>query len=437
MALDIDLSPFQDFFVALAGEATAVEWAGQAALVGIALGLGWFAARATSRGIAASNRWKFGAGDFQRVAFPLLAVAFLWVGRGLLSHFQSVVLLGIAQSLLVAMAIIRFAEYVLGHILPQGNALRGMVRFIAWAAWIGVALHVVGLLPDVLDALDGVGFHLGKDGGEVTLLDLMKGIVAMLLTITLAFWVSRVTEGRVMSSDSLEVTTRVVISKVVRIAALFLAVFIALPLAGIDVTTLSIFGGALGVGLGFGLQKIASNYVSGFIVLLDRSLRIGDVVTVDGRRGEVKAIEARFTVIKGADGVESIIPNEKMITESVNHHSYSDPRISMVIPVWISYESDVDVACRELLAAARGQPRVIADPAPAARVKQLGDHGIELELTVWISDPAVGEGDMKSDLLRAVLKAFRAHAVEIPYPRRDVRLIATAAIQESPVPPTG
>jgi small-conductance mechanosensitive channel len=275
-----------------------------------------------------------------------------------------------------------------------------------------------------------VGFRFGKDKTEITLLDVIKGMVALFLTVVLAMWISRVTESRVMASEALAVTTRVVVTKVMRIATLFIAIFIALPMMGIDVTTLSIFGGALGVGLGFGLQKIASNYVSGFIVLLDRSLRIGDVVTVDGRKGEVKAIESRYTVIKGGDGVESIIPNEKLITESVNHHSYSDPRVSLVQAVWVSYESDVEKACELLVEIARRQERVIDEPSAAARVRQLGDHGIELELTVWISDPSVGEGELKSTIFKDILRTFRAHGIEIPYPRRDVRLIATAEIDK-------
>jgi small-conductance mechanosensitive channel len=218
---------------------------------------------------------------------------------------------------------------------------------------------------------------------------------------------------------------------VVRIAALFIAIFVALPMAGIDVTTLSIFSGALGVGLGFGLQKIASNYVSGFIVLLDRSLRIGDVVTVDGKRGEVKAIESRYTVIKGSDGVESIIPNEKLITESVNHHTYSDPKVSLVMGVTVSYDSDVDRALQLLCDVAKKQGRVIAEPAAQSRVKQLTDHGVELELTVWISDPQVGEGELKSDILKDVLRAFRAGGIAIPYPRREIRMINTPEMENT------
>jgi small-conductance mechanosensitive channel len=240
-----------------------------------------------------------------------------------------------------------------------------------------------------------------------------------------------VSESRILAADSMEMTTRVVITKALRVGVLVLAFFIALPLAGIDLTTLSILTGALGVGLGFGLQKVVSNYISGFIVLLDRSLRIGDVISIDGKRGEVTAIQTRYTVIKGGDGVESIVPNEKLITESVSHHTYSDPMVSLVIPLTISYESDVEKACQLLADAATRQPRVVAQPPTAARVKSLTERGVELELTVWIADPALGDGELRSDLLKDVLRTFRAQEIEIAYARRDIRIIATPAMQDS------
>jgi small-conductance mechanosensitive channel len=426
----LDLSPLSQFIGALTDQATPADWAAQSAVLVAGFAAAWFLARWLCKHVHVTDRWKFGKGNFFGVAFPGLAFVFLWTGKLTLERYQDAALLSIVVALVAAFAIIRGASYVLGHIIPEGSFQHVVIRLIAWVAWIVVVLKITGLLPEVLEALDSVGFRFGKDKHQITVLDLLKGVLAMFLTITLALWVSRVTESRVLASQSIELTTRVVITKAVRVAALFIAIFIALPMAGIDITTLSIFGGALGVGLGFGLQKIASNYVSGFIVLLDRSLRIGDVVTVDGRRGEVKAIESRFTVIKGSDGVESIIPNEKLITESVNHHTYSDPKISMVISVWVSYESDVDLACSLLLDAGKRQARVIDDPPAAARVKQLGDHGIELELTIWIGDPHTGEGDLRSDLLKDVLRSFKSRGIEIPYPRRDVRLINTDATQK-------
>lgn len=429
MALSFDPSPVARLVESVAGKATLGEWLLEAAAAVGALALAWFISGYICGHVRVNPRWKFGKGDFRRVAFPLFALVFVWAAQHALERFQGTDSLAIVVSLLVAWTVIRAAVYILGHVIHEGGFQHAVIRVVSWAAWIAVVLYVTGLLPDVMGALDSHGFRFGKSPSEITLLDLLRAVAAIFFAVTLALWIARVTESRVLSSDSMEMTTRVVIVRVVRVAVLLVAIFIALPLAGIDVTTLSIFSGALGVGLGFGLQKIASNYVSGFIVLLERSLRIGDVVAVDNKRGEVTAIETRYTVIKGADGVETIIPNEKLITESVSHQTYSDPRISLVAGVTVAYESDVDAACRILADAARRQERVIADPPVAARVKQLTEHGIELEVTLWISDPVVGDGDLRSELLKEVLRAFRAEGIEIAHPRRDIRVIATPETQ--------
>jgi small-conductance mechanosensitive channel len=432
--MSLDFSRIEDVVTDMASSATPSEWLWQLAAIALCLALGFYASRAVCHRIRATPRWKFGKGDFERVAFPLFTLGFVALAELILARYQTVVLVNIVKSLLVALAAIRAAVYILGHILPEGAFLRIAVRAIAWIAWIAVVLHVTGLLPDVIAALDDVGITLGKGKQKVTLWIALQAIAALAITITVSLWLGRISETRVLAADTIEMSTRIVIAKLIRAGALLVAILVALPLVGIDITALSIFSGALGVGLGFGLQKIASNYVSGFIVLLDRSLRIGDVITVDGRRGEVMAIESRYTVIKGADGVESIIPNETLITQSVNHHTYSDPKVSMVVAVAVSYESDVEKACELLLRAATRQSRVIADPPSAARVKHLGDNGIDLELTVWIKDPAVGEAELRSELLKEVLRSFREHAIEIPYPRRDVRLIATPETPENPIP---
>jgi len=314
---------------------------------------------------------------------------------------------------------------------------RAVIRIVMWGAWIVVILHLVGLLPDVVSALDAHGITVGKNKTEITLLDVLKGAAAIFFAVVFALWLSRVTETRLMAVDTMEMTTRVVISKVVKIAILMVTLFVALPMAGIDLTTLSIFGGAVGVGLGFGLQKIASNYVSGFIVLLDRSLRIGDVITVDGRRGEVKQIASRYTVIKGGDGVESIVPNETLITSTVAHHTYSDPKVSVVVSVVVGYDTDVERAIELLHDAAKKQERIIDDPPSAGRIKGLTERGIELELTVWIKDPAVGDADVRSALFKDILKTFRSAGISIPYPRREVTLTATPETPKTPAGSTG
>lgn len=427
MALDIDVSPLKRFIEGVAGDPSPELLLWQVGVAALAVALGFLTARVVCRQIQPSPRWKFGEGDFERVAYPLLAWVYLVAGKLILQQYQRTALLEILQSLLVAWIVIRIAVYILGHVLPQGSFLRGSIRTIAWVAWIGVALHITGLLPQVIGTLEDIGITVGKDRQRITLWLVMQAIAALALTLTVAAWISRITESRVMAAEHMEMSTRVVITKVVGAGTLFLAILIALPMVGIDITALSIFSGALGVGLGFGLQKIASNYVSGFIVLLDRSLRIGDVITVAGRKGEVRAIETRYTVIRGGDGVETIIPNEKLISEVVNHHTFSDPTVSSTVAVVVPFEVDVEAACRILVEAAGRREGILAEPAPAARVKTLRHHGIELNLTVWIRLGEVAEPDLRSDLYKDILAGLRAAGIPIAPGGFEGAAIATAA----------
>ncbi len=425
MALNADISPLQGLIERVAGTAGPAEWLWPTGVAALAILLGRYLARAASAHLRPSPRWMMGKGDFESVAFPLFTLLLLSAGKMVLARYQPVALLAVIQPLLVAWLVIRLAVYILGHVLPEGAFLRVSVRTIAWLAWIGVVLHVTGLLPDVIDALDEVGFTVGKDQQRITLWVGMQAVAALALTLALTMWLGRITEARVLAATTVEMSTRIVVAKLVRAGALLVAVLVALPMVGIDITALSVFGGALGVGLGFGLQKIASNYVSGFIVLLDRSLRIGDIITVDGRRGEVKAIESRYTVIKALDGTEAIIPNETLISQTVIQHTFSDPKVLVGVPLSVAYASDVDRVCALLLEVARRNPRVLAEPAPAACVTEFADSGINMRLLVWIADPGAGELALRSDLLRDILRTFKSEGIEIPFPQREVRILAT------------
>jgi small-conductance mechanosensitive channel len=433
--IEFDFSPVARFIESLTGGTTTAQILLQVGIAFAAAVLAWFFARAMVGRMAEGSRLRFVAGGFGRVLYPLLILLFVWLARVVLGRYQPVALLDIVGAMLVAMALIRLAEYVLGKVLPQGVFLRRVVRGIAWIAWLAVALHLIGLLSPTLEGLDAAAITLGKEQQRISLLLVIQALGALALTLTVAMYLARVTENRVLATDTLQMSTRMVITKIVRVSAFFLAVLVALPMVGIDITALSVFSGALGVGLGFGLQKIASNYVSGFIVLLDRSLKIGDIVTVDNRRGQVQEIANRFTVLRGTDGTESIIPNELLITQSVNHHTYSDPRVSVVVPVRVTYESDVEAALEELLAAAERCREVIGEPAPIARVKQLGDTGVELELTVWMANPGQGDGDLRSEILRDVIRRYKERGVILA--RRDVRPIATPEIEKTPEESSG
>jgi small-conductance mechanosensitive channel len=431
MALDTSVAPLRRFIEGVAGDPSPEILLWQVGVAACAVALGYVTARVACRRIQPSPRWKFGEGDFERVAYPLFTWLYLLAGKLALEQYQRTALLEILQSLLVAWLVIRVAVYVLGHVLPQGGFLRGSIRAVALLAWVGVALHVTGLLPEAIDTLDNVGFTVGKDKQRITAWVVLQAIAALALTIAVAGWVSRITESRVLAAQHLEMSTRVVITKVVSAAMFFLAILIALPMVGIDITALSIFSGALGVGLGFGLQKIASNYVSGFIVLLDRSLRIGDVITVVGQKGEVRSIESRYTVIRGADGVETIVPNEKLITEVVSHHTKRDPTVSSVVAVVVPLDADTERACRILVEAARRRDGVLAQPAPVARVTTLRPHGIELTVTAWIRLGEVQEGDVRSELYKDILASLRAAGIPLAQ-GLDTAAIATAAMPNNP-----
>ncbi|HQR58210.1 MAG TPA: mechanosensitive ion channel, partial [Azonexus sp.] len=201
------------------------------------------------------------------------------------------------------------------------------------------------------------------------------------------------------------------------------ALVTGLSMAGIDMTAFSVFTGALGVGLGLGMQRIASNYVSGFIILLDRSIHLGDIVQVGTDGGQVSKITTRYTVLKNPGGVEFIVPNEMLISNVVQNQSYTDTRVRLATTVGVAYGTDLDLAMRLMAEAASGQPRVLADPAPKVLLTLFGDSSIQLELGFWIADPEEGKGGVTSDVNRAVWRAFRDNGIEIPFPQRELRML--------------
>ena len=248
-------------------------------------------------------------------------------------------------------------------------------------------------------------------------------VLPVIAVLLISLWVGRMLEARLMAAHSMDMTLRVMLTKLLRAALVLFALLIALPAVGIDLTALSVFGGALGVGVGIGLQKIASNYISGFIILFDRSVKIGDLVSVDNRVGEVTTMTARYVVVRSLDGAEAIIPNETMITSTVINHSYSDRMVCVAIPVQISYRSDLDIAMQVLVEAALAHPRTLQAPPPGVLITAFADNGIHLELGIWIKDLEQGKAKLRSDIYHVVWREFQARGIEIPYPQREVRLV--------------
>jgi small-conductance mechanosensitive channel len=365
---------------------------------------------------------KLSVGGFNRLVFPLTALALVYVGHWVLQHFYPVHLLNIALALLFALALVRIVVYLLRQAFNPSGLMRQWERAIVWTVWIGLALHISGMLPDLTEFLEQIGFQFGRQ--RISVLTILQAALSVGVTLLLALWGARLIERRLMRAHRLDPNLRAVFSKLAKTVLVILAVLIALPLVGIDLTVLSVFGGALGVGIGLGLQKIAANYLSGFIILLDHSISLGALVTIDNRYGEVTKLTARYIVVKGLDGTEAIIPNESVVSSTVINHSYSDRRARVDVPIQVSYQSDVELALRLMMDAANAHARVIRDPKPVALLKEFADSGINLELFVWIDDPENGKGNLRSELNLEIWRAFQANRIDIPFPQREVRIIS-------------
>jgi small-conductance mechanosensitive channel len=369
---------------------------------------------------SATRAAQLGQRGLKRVAFPLSALLLVLVARPLLAQWHHVNLLSLAVPLLLSLAVIRSVFFVL-RLSFSGPWLESFERTFAAFAWGMVALHITGLLPELIDLLEGIGFTVGKQ--QLNLWMILQGIATVLVTLLVALWAGGIIEARLLAAPGLDSNLRIVFARLARAVLIVIAVLVGLPVVGIDLTTLSVFGGALGVGLGFGLQKIAANYVSGFIILLDRSIRMGDLISVGQDRGQVTRITTRYTVLKGMTGVEAIVPNEVLVGSVVQNESYTDTRVRLALPVQVAYGTDLDRAMALLVGAADAQERVLAEPAAKAFVVAFADSGINLELGFWVADPQEGTLQLRSDINVAIWRAFQAAGIEIPFPQREVRIL--------------
>jgi len=357
----------------------------------------------------------------RRILFPLSMLLGVIVGRVVLKRLDlPVQLLNIAVPLLVSMAAIRMLVYALRKGFTPSPAIKAWENLISTGIWILVALHLLGWLGPVSAALDSVAFELGKT--RISLLAAIKLVVFIGILWVAAFWLSGVLERRMAGSTYLSPAMRVGLSKIIKLVLLTVAFLLALDAVGIDLTALTVFGGALGVGVGFGLQRIASNFISGFILIFDRSIKPGDVVSIGDKFGWVQELRARYIVVKDRDGVETLIPNENLVTSEVVNWSYSDQNVRLKIPVQISYQDDPEQAMDIMLEAAVNTPRVLNNPPPVTRLMEFGDNGISLELRVWINDPPNGVSNVLSEVNLGIWRGFKATGITIPFPQRDVHI---------------
>ncbi|CAB3673146.1 hypothetical protein LMG22037_02052 [Paraburkholderia phenoliruptrix] len=398
------------------------------------LALAWLLARLLRRALDLRRQTRyqtlrFGAESLNRAFFPLIGAVLVWLARSVAGQFIHTSLLDLALVPLFGIGLIYIVFFFARRVFSQDGETHPWLflveKIVSLVVWVAMVLTVMGIQDDVIAWMASVHFRVAN--AHMTLLSLVTGLLWVCVTMIVAMWLGSAFEDRLMRATTLDANLKVVVARVGRAAFMLAAVLISLSLVGIDITVLGVFGGALGVGLGFGLQKIASNYVSGFIILIDRSLRIGDTINVSGLQGMVTQIRTRYTVVRGLDGIETLIPNEKLITDVVQNQSSYLTRGYAKAAVQIAYTADVEQAMALLVQAADGVPRVLADPAPTPYLVSFGADGINLELGFWIADAATGTSAVRSAVNRNIWQLFSAHGISIPFAQREVRIVGSVA----------
>ncbi|MBB5390764.1 MULTISPECIES: mechanosensitive ion channel family protein [unclassified Herbaspirillum] len=394
------------------------------------------------RGDEQSRMMQIGVKSFSRVLSPLLALGLLAAAYVCLKRIgHPVSLWEIMFPLAIAQVAMRFVFYVLRSIFVKdatvGALLHLSEKAIATLVWICVWLYITGLWPDFIDYLDRTELPLGRH--KASLLTILQAGASVLVTLIIALWIGAVLENRLMKVSTMHSSLRTVVARLTKAVLILIAFLVSLSLVGIDLTVLSVFGGALGVGIGLGLQKIASSYVSGFVILLERSMVIGDMVAVDTYFGKVTQINTRYTILEGLDGIESVLPNEMFVANPVQNYSLTHRIVRLYTQLTILYQDDVETVLSIMEQAALGVQRVSQQTAPQALLIKIGADGLELELGFWITDPENGRLNVLSDVNRAIWKAFKEHGIQVAHAKRDIRIMDERSFRQSDatvVPPS-
>ena len=418
------IDSLEEWFAALTQPAALVE-------LGILLAcvmLAWLLVSLARRAVGNPDQTSilFGRNIIDGVLFPLLLLFFAYSANVLLSRMFALAVFKVAVPVLLALALIRLGVKVLQVAFKDAPLVRTLERYISWIAWVAMLLWVSGLLPVVLDELDQIKWKVGAT--TLSVRAMLEGAITAGVVILITLWISSVIETRLLrSAKGGELSLRKAVSNATRVTLVFVGLLVALSVVGIDLTALSVLSGAIGVGIGFGLQKLAASYVSGFVILAERSVRIGDNVLVDGFEGRITDINARYTVLRALSGRESIVPNELFINTRIENLSLSDLQVLQSTVVSVSYDSDVGLVMQLLTEAALLQERVLRDPGPGVNLTNFGVDGLEFTLNYWIVDPENGQQNLRSLINLAILKALRKHGIEIPFPQRVVHAVGAAA----------
>ncbi len=366
---------------------------------------------------ADNRRLAFVCRTFVNLVTPVLWVILLWLAVEIANRAGwPNKLMSIVVSLVNAWIVI--------HLVTRFVSQKAWARFVAITIWVIAALNIIELLEPALALLDGIALQIGNV--RVTALSVAKGVFYLVVLMWLANLASSVLERRIQQLPSLTPSVQVLFAKLLKIALISIAAIVAINSVGIDLTALAVFGGALGVGIGFGLQKIVANFISGIILLLDKSIKPGDTIGVSGTYGWIQSLGARYVSVITRDGIEHLIPNEELITTRVENWSYSNDLVRQKIPVGISYGSDVRRAIELCIESAKASPRVVGDPNPACLLKGFGDSSVDLEIRYWVIDPQNGLSNLKSEILLSVWDRFHENDIQIPFPQRDLHLKSVA-----------
>ena len=359
------------------------------------------------------------------LSLPVIWLALQWFSvfaaenAGWSSH-----LIEIVVSLLTAWVIIRLAATLIRN--PQ------LARIITLAAWTIAALNITGLLEPTMAVLDSMAMNVGHI--HISVLSIIKAIIALVALLWLAGAISGLVERRMNAMPGVTPAAGVLFGKIFRILVFTIAVVVGLESVGIDLTAFAVFSGAVGFGIGFGLQKVFSNLISGMILLMDRSVKPGDVIAVGDSFGWINALRARYVSVITRDGTEHLIPNEELISQRVENWSHSHQLVRQRMAIGIDYEADVNRAMELALEAASGVDRILTEPAPACRLVGFGDNSIDLDLRVWINDPQNGVANIRSEILLGVWNLYRDNGINFPFPQRDLHIRSTVPFRVESVP---
>jgi len=405
---------------ALLDDLTSANVIAEVGLFVACLGLSWVVCSTLRRMVRSEGSVLFGRRVIDGLLFPVLALLLAFLARYVLAGVAKAAVFKVAIPILVSLVLIRLAVRVLTAAFPTSAWVTTTERTLSWLAWIGVVLWVTGLLPSALEELDGVRWKIGN--AQMSLRTLIEGTLTGSVVMVLALWLSSAIEKKIIHGTGADLSMRKMVSNIVRAVLMFVGLLFAMSAVGIDLTALSVLGGAVGVGLGLGLQKIAANYVSGFVILAERSLRIGDFVKVDTFEGHITDIRTRYTVIRATSGREAIVPNEMLITQRVENASLvtAESKVLISVAVQVAHGTDVRALQPRLEAALAGVPRVLRDPAPFVQLTSFVPNGMELTIKYWLSDPNREQDMVKSQANLAVLDALTADGIEFPGPQRIV-----------------